>query len=91
MDRVGVHDNFLDLGGNSLLATRVISRVANKLNVEVPVRLLLESPTVADMAVVVTQSRSAGQEDLGRMLTEVEALTDDDAQRLIAEVKERHQ
>jgi hypothetical protein len=89
---VGIHDNFLDLGGHSLLATRIISRVINTCNVEVPVALLLESPTVADMALVISESQSAVQKkDLARILNEVEALTDDDAQRFVAEVKERHE
>lgn len=57
LDRVGVHDGFLELGGDSLLAARVVSRVLDALDVDVPVRALLESPTVAAMAMVVIARR----------------------------------
>ena len=55
LDQVGIHDNFLELGGHSLLATQVVSRVIGNFRVDVPLRSVFDSPTIADMAVVITQ------------------------------------
>jgi len=47
---IGIHDNFFELGGHSLLATRIISQVIKHCQVQVPLRNLFESPTIAGLA-----------------------------------------
>ncbi|HBB30918.1 MAG TPA: hypothetical protein DDZ80_13165 [Cyanobacteria bacterium UBA8803] len=48
--RVGIHNNFFELGGNSLLATQVISRLQKAFSLEMPLRMLFETPTVAGLS-----------------------------------------
>ena len=50
LDRVGIHDSFFDLGGDSLLATQLISSVNEAFAVELTLRSVFEAPTVAELA-----------------------------------------
>ena len=78
--RVGTHDNFFELGGDSLLATRIIARVAERFKVELPIKTLLEASTVAQTAEILSieLARTINDEDLARILDEIETLSDAD-------------
>jgi len=59
VDAIGVHDPFLELGGDSLRAMQLISRIAGVFDVNLSVRSLLVSPTIAEMAEILA-SHQAG-------------------------------
>jgi amino acid adenylation domain-containing protein len=61
VEQVGIHDNFFDLGGHSLLTTQVILRVRDRLHVEVPLRDFFETPTVNGLALAIRASQVRGR------------------------------
>ncbi len=86
LECLGVHDNFFDLGGHSLLATRVISRLRQEFQTELSLRALFENPTVADLAVHITETQQMRTvpEQLTEALADLEVLSDEEAERQLS-------
>lgn len=87
IDEVGIHDKFFDLGGDSLSAGRIVSYVLQHFQLEVPLKALLQSPTVAEMASVIAeqQNNRLDDKDLEKLFRELESMTDEEAVRLLSE------
>ncbi len=71
---VGVDDNFFDLGGHSLRAAQLLSRVSGVFGVDVPLPSFFASPTVAGIAPMITSGllQGAGAEELENLITEIQ-------------------
>jgi len=97
IDRVGVFDNFFELGGHSLLATRFIATVSDEFGVEIPLRRLFETPTVASIAEIILspeaqakkgeipqiERQERGEQDLDALLQQLDQLSDEEVKELL--------
>ncbi len=50
IEQIGIHDDFLELGGDSIMAWQIVSRIRNAFKVEIPLRDIFEQPTIAGQA-----------------------------------------
>ena len=73
LDKISVSDNYFELGGDSLLATRLINKIRGKLNVELSIGDVFDNPTIFEMSAVV-DSRDAS-------VSEYEQITADNENR----------
>ena len=75
VERVGVHDDFFALGGYSLLAVRVASRVQEAFGVSLPLHALFQAPTVESLSqrIALAQLEAQPDDEVLRLLAELEA------------------
>jgi acyl carrier protein len=84
---VGVHDSFLELGGHSLLAIQMATQLRALFNVDLPVTVLFEAPTVSELAKRIRRAR--GEDDpeaLDALLALVEGLSPEETAAKLAEM-----
>ncbi|WP_224362051.1 non-ribosomal peptide synthetase [Hyalangium versicolor] len=59
VESIGIHDNWFELGGNSLVATQLLSRLRQSFGVELPLRRVFEAPTIAGLTTSIEAERGA--------------------------------
>jgi amino acid adenylation domain-containing protein len=76
LERVGIDENFFDIGGHSLSAMRMVVRIRSVLGIDVPIACLFQNPTIETLAMAMDGMRSSIQNDgdLLRLLEEIEAM-----------------
>ena len=98
IERVGVNQSFFESGGHSLLATQLVSHVREAFEVELPLRDFFESPTIAGLAAAIESARNTqvdwqpikietlprSEQSLDDLLAELDQLSDEDAQSMLA-------
>lgn len=82
MDQVGINDNFFELGGHSLLATRIVTQLRDAFHVKLPLRSLFESPTVAQISLLIL-TRLAEELDTD-LLANVEGLSPSEVEYMLS-------
>ncbi len=87
IEKVGVEDNFFALGGHSLMAAQVISRIRTTFGVDLPMRCLLDSPTISALALEITQMQINQEPDseIAQMIEEIGRLSSVDLDNLLAQ------
>jgi acyl transferase domain-containing protein len=85
IEAIGIHDDFFELGGNSLMAIQIISRLREIYCVDLPVDVFFETPTIHNAArtILETQVSDTDSELLAQMLAEVAQLSEADAQQML--------
>ena len=90
IEKIGIYDNFFHLGGHSLLATQLISRIRQAFDLEISVRQLFQSPTVAEMVTVLSEIAGSGEviDEIADTLQEIAELSPDQVVSLLSQEKE---
>jgi len=70
--QVGVRDNFFDLGGHSLMITRILSRLRESLQIDLPMKSIFEAPTITEFALLVESA----------VAEQINSLTDEEVQKM---------
>jgi len=88
IESIGLHDDFFELGGDSLVAIQLMSRLRTALALELQMGSLFESPTIAGLLAVVSerQTQDPDREELELMLAEIEKLSSEEVDAAIATI-----
>jgi acyl carrier protein len=83
LKEIGIHDNFLDLGGDSLMATRLVSRMKDVFQQDVPVRVVFESSTIAELARAVDEvaEKAADSDDVDELMEMLDQLSEEEVEQ----------
>jgi acyl-coenzyme A synthetase/AMP-(fatty) acid ligase/acyl carrier protein len=60
---VGIHDDFFELGGHSLRVMQLVARIRDAYEIDLPLRRVFETPTIADLALALTEQLLAAEDD----------------------------
>jgi acyl carrier protein len=88
LERIGIAENFFALGGDSLLATQVTSRIRDAFGIELPLPTIFREPTISALAQVIDRAlveQLASDAAASELLSRLEGLTDEEAERLLME------
>jgi surfactin family lipopeptide synthetase C len=87
VEKVGINDDFFEVGGQSILATQFITRVQQVLPGKLPLQAIFETPTIAGLADFIMRNQpeqdEVQNEELAELFAEIQGLSDEDVQELL--------
>jgi arthrofactin-type cyclic lipopeptide synthetase C len=87
VDRLGLHDNFFDVGGHSLLAAKVVSLVRTQMNVDLTIVDLFQAPTISALAELLAPrlAEKSARDEFDHLMREIAEMTEAEVQYLLDE------
>jgi len=95
LNEVSVQKNFFEMGGHSLIAAQLMSRVRKAFKIELSLRVLFDSPTIEGLAQAITELQNANSQPFSRiepisrttekLLTKVDTLSDEEVEDMLGE------
>jgi acyl-CoA synthetase (AMP-forming)/AMP-acid ligase II len=89
IEQISIYDNFFLLGGDSLMATRMVSRVRKGFGIDLPIPTIFKEPKVVDLAGVIDdilrKNGSPDHDQMAQALDEIDDLSEDEIQRILNE------
>ena len=93
ISKIGIYDDFFDLGGNSLMGTQLISELRAEFQVELPLRALFDDPTISGVAKIIEHekesAKTAATEEISDLLSQLENMSEEDAKKILEEKKKK--
>lgn len=89
IEKIGINDNFFQLGGDSLAAISLATRIRDRFNIEIDVNSLFDEPTIAALAEKVVALQQAGAvqaEEIANKLDMIENMSEEDVIKMLAEL-----
>lgn len=86
IEDVGYHDDFFELGGNSLIATQVIYRLRSELQLDIPIKEFFETPTIGGLVEKMNVHEDSKKE-IAATLDKVKSLSKEEVENLLKQVK----
>src|ERR1022692_189858 len=85
IDHIGIEDDFFELGGDSVLATQIISRLREMFRMDLPLIVLFDAPTVEKLAqfMIENEARPGLVEKTAAVLKRIEGMTEEEVTRTL--------
>jgi acyl carrier protein len=92
VERVGVNDNFFDLGGHSISAIQLLSRLNKAFDLELKLRAIYDTATLGELAAAIaqTQAEQPDSSELISLLAELDDISEDEARTMLAAESRQH-